>query len=483
MLFFWRRKKSITQKTRIVILGGGFAGVSTAMRLEKRLARDPNVEVTLVSKENFLLFTPMLHEVVTGELNPAHIVNPIRKLLRRVKFFLGDVECIDLTGKRVVVSHGSSHHHHELLYDHLILALGATTNYFNIPGLEGRAFTMKTLDDAFHLRNHIIQNLEEADVETHPEHRNALLTVVVAGAGFAGVETIGGLNDFVRESLRFYPSLKEEMVRFVLVDAGPRVLPELSEKLGNYTRAKLEKRKIEVMLNTSVVAVNEHAVKLSDGTTIQSNTLIWTAGNAPHPLLATLPCEKARGRPIGNEFFEVPEWPGVWTVGDGAMIADPRTGKPYPPTAQHAIRQGKVLAYNLEAKLRDGEMKPFVFDMLGQLAAIGKRSGVANILGLNFSGFFAWILWRTIYLMKLPRLEKKLRVAIDWTMDLFFSKDLVQFARRERRTAPSPGASRPDEDREHEGNGVPFPTAMSEIRIEQRDENRDEEWAHGVSTR
>jgi NADH dehydrogenase len=429
VFFFWNRSRRTTSpRQRIVILGGGFAGVYTALRLDKTLARDSDVEIVLVSRENFLLFTPMLHEVATGELAPTDIVNPLRKLLRRVDLFLGEVESIDLPGKRVTVSHGDGHHHHELPYDHLILALGASTNFFNLPGLEQRALTMKSLGDALHLRNHVIKNLEEADFECRAGLRQSLLTVVVAGAGFAGVETIGGLNDFVRESLKFYPHLKEEMLRFVLVDAGTTVLPELSPKLGAYAQKKLARRQVEIMLNAKVESVSDQGVKLSNGATIRTNTLIWTGGNAPHPLLTTLPCQRERGRPLVNEFLEIPEWPGVWAAGDCAAIRHPRTGKLYPPTAQHALRQGKVLARNLEAALRGGSKKPFVFAMLGQLAAIGKRTGVANILGLNFSGFSAWFLWRTIYLSKLPRLEKKIRVALNWTLDLLFSKDLVRFS-------------------------------------------------------
>src|SRR6516225_279309 len=375
------------KRQRIVILGGGFAGVYTALRLEKTLARDPDIEIVLVSRDNFLLFTPMLHEVVTGEIGPTDIVNALRKMVRRVNLFIGEVESIDLPARNVTVSHGDGHHHHELAYEYLVLALGASTNFFNLPGLQERALTMKSIGDALHLRNHIIKNLGEADFECCPDLRETLLTIVVAGAGFAGVETIGGLNDFVRESLRFYPHLKEDMVRVLLVDAGPAVLPELSSKLGAYAQKKLKRRKIEIMLNAKVESVSDEGVKLSNGATIQTNTLIWTGGNAPHPLLTTLPCQKERGRPLVNEFLEVPEWPGVWAAGDCAAIRDPRTEKLYPPTAQHALRQGKVLAHNLEAAIRGGTKKPFVFSMLGQLAAIGRRTGVANILGLNFSGF------------------------------------------------------------------------------------------------
>ena len=415
------------RRTKILILGGGFAGLYAAIELEKGLARDPGVEVTLVNRENFFLFTPMLHEVAASDLDITHIVNPVRKLLRRVKFFDGVVDYIDLPNRRVGVSHGQEPHGHELEYDHLVLALGSVTNFYNLPGLAESALTMKTLGDAVLLRNRLISNLEEADFECCPRVREPLLNLVVAGGGFAGVETVAGVNDFLREAVRFYPHLKEEMLRVVLVHPGDFLLPELGEKLGRYAQQKLAARGVEIRANTKVEAVNEREVTLSDGERIVTSTLVWTAGTSPNPLLETLPCRRERGRLCADEFLEVEGWPGVWALGDCASVPDPATGRPYPPTAQHALRQGKVVARNIEAAVRGRSKRPFSFKSLGQLAAIGRRTGVANILGVNFSGFFAWWLWRTIYLAKLPRFEKKLRVALDWTLDLLFTKDIVQY--------------------------------------------------------
>jgi NADH dehydrogenase len=415
-------------KQRILILGGGFGGLYAALEMEKGLARDPEVEVTLVNRDNFFLFTPMLHEVAASDLDITNIVNPLRKMLRHVKFFQGNVERIDMAAKRVIVSHGiEDFHPHELNYDHLLLALGSITNFFNLRGLKERALTMKTLGDAIYLRNRLIQHLEEADFECCPAVREPLLTFVVAGGGFAGVETIAGINDFLRDALRFYPHLREEMLRVVLVEFAPAILPELGEKLGSYARKKLAERKVEFRLNTKVMGMSDDGIELSDGTTIKTKTLIWTAGTSPNPLLESLPCKKERGRILVNEYMEVPDWPGVWALGDCAVVPDRKAGKPYPPTAQHALRQGKVLAQNIEAAIRGGSKRPFVFSTIGQLAAIGRRTGVARIMGINFSGFIAWLLWRTIYLSKLPRFEKKVRVALDWALDLLFSKDLVQF--------------------------------------------------------
>ena len=414
-------------KPRVLILGGGFGGMYAALEFERALARGADLDVTLVNRDNFFLFTPMLHEVAASDLDITNIVSPVRKLLRRVTFFHGDIESIDLVNKRVGLSHGHEEHCHSLPYDHLVLALGSTTNFFNLPGLADRALTMKSLDDAIFLRNRLIANLEEADFECAAPLRAPLLNFVVAGGGFAGVETIAGMNDFLREAVRFYPHLREDMLRVILVHPGKMILPELGEKLGTYAKRKLIERNVEIHSNCKVTAVTDREVTLSDGTTVTTNTLVWTAGTCPNSLLDTLPCKKERGRVLVNEYLEVPEWPGVWAFGDCAVVPDRKTGKPHPPTAQHALREGKVAAQNILATIRGDRKKPFLFSTLGLLAPIGRRTGVANILGVNFSGFIAWWLWRTIYLMKLPRFEKKVRVALDWTLDLLFSKDLVQF--------------------------------------------------------
>ena len=414
-------------KKRILILGSGFGGLYTALHLEKKLARSPDIEITLVNRENFFLFTPMLHEVAASDLDFTHIVNPVRKLLHRVQFFHGDIKSIDLKEKRVRVAHSDDNHGHELSYDYLVLALGSMTNFYNLPGLAENALTMKSLSDAIRLRNHLIKNLEEADFECCGTRRGRLLTVVVAGGGFAGVETIAAINDFIREAIGFYPRLKEAELRIVLIEASGAILPELGPNLGIYARRKLADRGVEFLMNTAVKSVLNREVALSDGTAIETNTLLWTAGVSPNPLLDMLNCGKERGRLITNEFLEVNGNPGVWALGDCAAVPDPATGKACPPTAQHALRQGKVAAHNIFAAIRGGRRKRFEFKTIGALASIGRRTGVARIMGVNFSGFIAWWMWRTIYLSKLPRFEKKVRVALDWTLDLLFSKDLVQF--------------------------------------------------------
>jgi len=415
------------QQERVLILGGGFGGIYAALELEKRLKGDRSVHVTLVNRENFFLFTPMLHEVAASDLDLTNIVSPVRKLLRTTDFFEGDVVAIDLHGKTATVQHGSDGHRHELRFDYLVIALGSVTNFFKLPGLEERALTMKSLGDAIHLRNRLISHLEEADTECACDIRDQLLTFVVAGGGFAGVETIAGINDFLREALPFYPHLNEAMIRVVLVHPGDVILPELGEELGAYAQKKLSERKIEIRTRSRVTGIDDDGVMLADGTLINTRTLIWTAGTSPHPALDALPCMKERGRITVNEYLEVESFPGVWSLGDCAVVPDPRTGHSHPPTAQHALREGKVVARNIVAAIRGRKPKKFDFAAIGQLAAIGRRTGVAKILGFKFSGFTAWFLWRTIYLSKLPRFEKKVRVALDWTLDLFFSKDLVQF--------------------------------------------------------
>jgi NADH:ubiquinone reductase (H+-translocating) len=285
---------------------------------------------------------------------------------------------------------------------------------------------MKSLGDAIRLRNLLIERLEEADTECAANDREPLLTFVVAGGGFAGVETIGSINDLLKEALSYYPNLKPEMIRVVLVHPGEFVLPEFGEELGRYAGRKLAERGVEIRLNTKIKAVTSNGVELTDRTDITTRTLVWTAGTSPHPLLEKVPLPKERQRLKVNGTMGVEGHPGIWALGDCAMIPNEQGGY-QPPTAQHASREGKVLAHNIVANSLGKDLIPFRFNTLGLLASIGRRTGVARILGVNFSGFVAWWLWRTIYLFKLPRVEKKVRVALDWTLDVFFTKDFVQY--------------------------------------------------------
>src|SRR5215472_3198101 len=414
--------------TRIVIAGGGFAGLYAAIQFDKRLARGADVEVTLISRENFILFTPMLHEVAAGDLYPGDIVNPLRRILRHVKFFEADVQAIDLNARRVHCTAGVADQELEFEFDYLLLTLGSETNFFNMDGVRDWSVTMKSLGDAALLRNRMVALLEEASLQSDEAARRQLLTFVTAGGGFSGTETTGAVNDFVRETVRYYPQLREELIRVVVVHPGNFILPELGEELGHYAERKLRERKVEVIKGQRVANYNGVVVTLSDGTSIPTATLIWTAGVKPSPIIESLPGQKERGRLLVNEDMSVPGVAGLWAAGDCAAIPDVKSGagKFYPPTAQHGLREGVAVAKNIEDAILGRPPKPFRFQMLGQLASIGHRTGVAMMFGIKFSGFIAWCFWRSVYLMKLPRVAKKLRVMASWTLDIFFGQEIEQ---------------------------------------------------------
>jgi NADH dehydrogenase len=433
--------QSAAGKRRILILGGGFGGAYTALHLEKRLARVPDVEILLAARENFVLFTPMLHEVAGGDVALTDIVQPLRKMLRRTRVVIVDIESIDLVRKRVRILQRDLAQAFELDYDQLVLAMGAVPNFYRTPGIEEHAVTMKTLGDAILLRNRLIEALDVADNHPDETERRAMLSVVVAGGGFAGAETAGAVNDLLREAIKFYPNLREDMLRVGLVHPGEVILPELGESLGRYAQKQLGRRGVLIRLKTSVTGYDGKELTLNDGTRIPTRLVIWTAGITPSPLLAGLPLALQRGHVLSNDFLQVPDWPGVWALGDCAVVPDSTNpGKFCPPTAQHAIRQAAVLAHNIVAGMRGQPLRPFRFKTLGMLAAIGRHAGVAEILGVKFSGIIAWGLWRAIYLGKLPGLQKKVRVALDWTLDLLFSKDIVELP-----TLPSPTMSETEE--------------------------------------
>jgi NADH dehydrogenase len=414
-------------KKRIVILGGGFAGSQAARHLDNTLARRADVEVVLIARENYLLFTPMLHEVAAGDLAPGDIVQPLRKMLRRVRVVSGEVVQVDLRERRVSFEVGALRRKRELTYDHLLLALGSETNWFGMRELEADAVTMKTLGDAALLRNRMVAFLEDAAAEPDQLARRRALSFVVAGAGFAGVETVAAMNDFLREAIRYYPELDPAMLRVVLVDARKFVLPELGEQLGRYARAKLERRGVEVRLETRVKGYEGGAVQLEPGGAIEANTIVWTAGVKPAAAIDALAVEKVKGRVKVNEFLELAGNEGVvWAAGDCAAVPDSGGGL-QPPTAQHGLRQAVAAAKNIEAAVAGTAKAPFRFAMLGQFATIGRRDAVARVLGIRISGFLAWCMWRTVYLAKLPGIVKKLRVATSWSLDLLFGREIEQF--------------------------------------------------------
>jgi NADH dehydrogenase len=415
-------------KTEILILGSGFAGLYTALDLEKRLGKNDSVNITVVNRENYLLFTPMLHEVAFADVSVTSVVTPIRQLLKRSTFLQGDVTAIDVEKKLVSVAQSSSQECSNLTYDYLMIGLGSVTNFFGMKSIEETSLQMKTLGDAILLRNALLSSLEEAEFYAVTGRDTPLLTYLVAGAGFAGVETVAALNDFVREAIVYYPHLNENLIKIVLADMIPQVLPELGEELGEYTHKKLLERKVDVRMRTKIVGRSDRGVEFEDGTFLKTAVTIWTAGVTPNPLIKTLGLECDRGKLKVDQYLEVPGHSGVYATGDCALIMDPATGKPCPPTAQHATREAKVVAHNMIVAItKRGEKKEFSYQSMGQMAAIGKQTGVAQVFGLKFSGFFAWMMWRMVYLAKLPGADRQLRVALNWILDFFFPKDFVQF--------------------------------------------------------
>jgi NADH dehydrogenase len=421
---------------RILILGGGFAGMTTAECLEKELQKDPSVSISLVSETNALLFTPMLAEVAGSSLEPSHISTPLRTSLHRTEFVRGRVISVDVENKRVALEAGMGGNEScrsEVAYDHLVFALGAVSNYLGLTNVQKLAFDFKSLIDAIRIRNHVIEMFERADRESDPEARKPLLTFVIAGGGFAGVELAGSLNDFARGILADYPNLRREDVRVVLVHARDRILPELSESLGRYAQSRMEARGVEFRLNARLADARPGTVVLSDGE-ISADTLVWTAGTAPNPLTKSLPLEKdKRGAVIVDATLAVPGQAGLWALGDCAAVVDAKSGKPCPPTAQFALREAKALAKNIRASLQGRPARGFHFDSLGALCVVGHQTACAELTvpfmrdkAMRFSGLLAWLMWRGIYLGKLPGLERKIRVLVDWTVELFFPKDIVQ---------------------------------------------------------
>ena len=425
--------------TRILILGGGFAGIEVLRQLQKAFQNDIGIDITLVSRDNFFLFTPMLPEISSGMIETRHIVTPLRVFCNRAKFYEANIESIDLDNKQVVISHQIGKQtnpiewrSHILKYDYLIIALGNETNFFGMDGAAKQAFTLKSLGDAIVLRNHVINMLEQADIEhADLDLRKSLLTFVVVGGGFSGVEIVGELNDFVLDSIKhFYHNLQKTYTRIVLVNSGGRILPEVTEELAEFALQKIRKNGVEVLLNTRVIDVTSYSVRLDNGIDISTQTIIWAGGGKPPSLLSGLSCEHDKsGRIVTNNFLEVLGYTdSIMALGDCACITDPNTGKPCPPTAQHAIRQGKVAASNLISRIKDQEnsKKAFDYKTKGVMTLIGRRNGVGILLGFKVHGFTAWWFWRSYYLLNLPTVEKKLRVMVDWFIDLFFKRDVTR---------------------------------------------------------
>lgn len=420
-------RPSTSLAPRIVILGGGFAGVTTALELAKRCAGALPVHITLVSEQNFFLFTPMLAEAATGAVETRHVLYPIRPLCGAwgVEFGEMSVEVINLDRRRIIARHRRSPVRQRVHYDKLVLALGATPNVALAPGAVEHALAFKEAGDAMRIRNRVINLFETSALTDDPWIQRRLLTFVVVGAGHAGTELMAALEELTRGILLgHYPSIPRDSVRLVLV--GSTVLPQTATNLAGYAQEQLRARGIELE-TTRAAAVSAEGLTLKDGRTIPSSCVIWTAGTLVSPLVADLPLPKAKDDRLKvNEFFEVEGVRDVYALGDNAAQIDPHTGTPYVATAQVAVRQARALAAVLEADLTGRERKAFRFRVLGEMVPLSRRTAVADLRGIKLTGFSAWFLWKTIYMLKLPTWAARLRVVLDWTVELFFERDVSE---------------------------------------------------------
>jgi NADH:ubiquinone reductase (H+-translocating) len=399
-----------------LILGGGFAGGYVARLLGKRGA-------TIVSPENFMLYTPMLPEAASGTLEPRHVVVPLRMMCPHADLILGRATGLDQTRRSVRVETDDGLL--TLEYENLVVALGAISRILPIPGLADHALGFKTLADAIQLRNHVLRRLEAATAAPSEERRRRELTFVFVGAGYAGVEALAELSDLVRDALRYYPTLRHVPQHWVLVDAAPKILPEIPRSLGDYAARQLEKRGVDIRVNTTLETVEPHAASLSDGERIHTSTVVWTAGVRANPAneLFGLPLDE-RGRMLVEPTLQVQGTPSVWSLGDGARVPNLATpGEFDPPTSQHALRQARRLVKNLT-----GKPEPYRYRMLGQVATLGRYKGIAQIPGALLRGFPGWFVTRSYHLYQLPLLTRKLRVVVDWTTALFFRRDIAELS-------------------------------------------------------
>ncbi|MFB3817382.1 MAG: NAD(P)/FAD-dependent oxidoreductase [Candidatus Methylomirabilales bacterium] len=420
-------RPSTSLAPRVVILGGGFAGANAALELAKRCRGVLPVHITLLSAQNFFLFTPMLAEAATGAVEPRHVIYPIRPLCGAWGVEFGEVwvEAVDLARRTVLARLQRSSVPQQIHYDHLVLALGAAPNVAVVPGAAEHALTFKEAGDAVRIRNQVIDLFETAALTEDPWQQQRLLTFVVVGAGHAGTELMAALEELTRGILlRHYPSVPAERIRLVLV--GNAVLPQTATNLAAYAREQLLRRGIQIE-TTRAAEVSAKGLHLQDGRLIESACVIWTAGNRVSPVVAALPVARARdGRVLVNEFFEVEGAPDVYALGDNALQIDPHTSAPYVATAQVAIRQARALAEQFEAKLTGRPRRPFRFKLLGEMVPLSRHTAVADLRGLKLLGFPAWLMWKTVYMLKLPTLAARLRVVLDWTVELFFERDVSE---------------------------------------------------------
>jgi NADH dehydrogenase len=399
----------------VLVLGGGFAGAYVARLLGARGA-------TIVSPENFMLYTPLLPEAAAGTLEPRHTVVPLRVMCPHAELLLGSAVSIDLDARTTEIETDAGRD--TVGWDELVLALGAVPRTVPVPGLMEHGLSFKSLADGIALRNHVLRELEAADAALDEESRRAHLSFVFVGAGYAGVEALAELSDLVDDAMRYYPRLRDVRRRWVLVDAAPKILPEIPRRLGEYASRELEARGFEIHVGTTLASVSAGAAELGDGTVIPTHTLVWTAGVRPNPLVHDLglPLDD-RGRVEVDALLRVRGLEHVWSLGDCARVPNTKADQPDPPTCQHALRQARRLAKNLR-----GNPQPYGYRMLGQVATLGRYKGIADVLGLRLRGFPGWFVTRTYHLYQLPLFSRKLRVVADWTVALFFPRDIAELS-------------------------------------------------------
>ena len=412
-------------RRRVVILGGGYVGLYTALGLQRALSRVP-MEITLVNQENFMTYQPFLPEVASGLIEPRHVVLSLRQSLPRVRLLVGEAGSID-AGARTVRFRMIDGRQQDLPYDVLVIGAGSRSRVLPVPGLKDRAIGFKRVEEAVFLRNRVLSRLDLGSETNDAGERRAALTFVVVGGGYAGVEALAELEDLSRAAVASIPNLRRDELRWVLVEASDRILPEIDRRLARYAQRRLEKRGIEVLLNTRLESAEDGEMRLSNGDRFRADTLVWTAGVKADPLAthSGLPVDE-RGRLRVDACLRVEGVDGVWAAGDAAAVPDVFAGGTSPPTAQHALRQARRLAANVVATFEGAQPQPFRYRNLGQLCSLGRYKGVALVLGLKLKGFPAWFLHRSYHLLLMPTLGKKVRIAFDWTVGLFFPQDVVQ---------------------------------------------------------
>lgn len=410
----------------VVIAGGGFGGYYTAKKLERLLP--PDVQITLVNDVNFMLYTPLLPGAAAGTLEPRHVVVPLRERLKRTELRLGWVLGGDPVSNTLYVE-PTTGGRVELHYDQLVVALGSVSRTFPIPGLTDHAIGLKTIREAIALRNRVVRCLEAAEETDDPALRKQYLNFVFVGGGYAGLEGVAELHDYAEDSLAYYPRCRQTGMRWVLVEAAPRIMQEIQPQLAEFTARVMRARGIEIMVQTQLKEVTDSSVTLSTGETIPCRTVCWTAGVQASPVANALGLPLDHDRISCNAELRVTGFDNVWALGDIAAVPDPaRPGRPCPPTAQHAIRQGKLLANNVAAALGyRSQIRPFTFKTLGAFADLGRHNAVANLMGIRVRGFPAWAICRFYHLAWIPGFLRKLRLIVDWTVDFWFKPDTAEF--------------------------------------------------------